>query len=291
MPEYYYPDIAFLVNFFLDYILLYITGRIRRRKVRKGRLCFSAAAGSLVTVLATALGIKGAFFVAGLLFCGTAMCAAAFGRQGMGRNLLALFFCTFVMGGMLYAAGAFLAGNRVPLAASFAGGRPGKGMETVGETGRRFLPAAFLLSIFTASAGILLFLIRMRREHTGRPTYPVRFCIGETPFQCRGLLDTGNGLYDPFRGKPVLLLAAPEFRLPLAEFCKKQPEKVRYIPYRAVGTKEGILCGAELATVTIETGQEQIRLEDVPAVYAELFGGARAYQVILHPDFFKECIP
>ncbi len=281
MPEY-YPDIAFLVNFFADYILLYLTGHIRRRKAKCTRLCLAAAAGSLIAVAVSAFLGGGGFAVAGFLLGGTAMCAVAFGKRGIKGNLLALFFCTFVMGGMLYAVGTFLAENHILVREENAGQYVGD----LGGTKRWLVPTAFLLSIFTVLAAVLLSVIKLRRENAARPIYPVEFFIGETAYQCRGLLDTGNGLYEPFRKKPVLVLAAQEFKLPLEEYCKKQPQKTRYIPYRAVGTKEGILCGAELAALTIEVEGQEIHLREIPAVYAELSAQERGYEVILHPDFF-----
>lgn len=201
---------------------------------------------------------------------GVGMCVTAFGEKGIKKNTLTLFLCTFVMGGMLYGAGAALAGN-------------------TGISGRGIVPAAFVLSILTVlAAGILLMVRRGYEEGSRTLVYFVRFCIGENHYRCRGLLDTGNGLYEPFGRKPVLLLVAPEFKAPLKELCSRQPEKVRYIPYRAVGTAEGILEGAELKAVTIETEREEIRMEGVPAAYAEFSGQEGAYQVILHPDFFPE---
>lgn len=270
MPEYYYPDIAFLVNFFLDYILLGITARVRGLKIKQIRQCAAAASGSLLGVFLTLAGSGGVCLLTGMLCGVAAMCVAAFGKKGAGKNILTLFGCTFVMGGMLYGAGALMAGN-------------------VGRVGRVVIPASLLLGLLTAvsAAGILL-LQGLRRERAGRPVYPVQFCIDGVSYRCSGFLDTGNGLYDPFQRKPVLLLVAPEFKLPLKAFCEKRPEKVRYIPYRAVGTAAGMLCGAELETVTIEAGQETIRLSAVPAAYAPLSGQGCAYQVILHPDFFRD---
>ncbi|MDE7327311.1 MAG: sigma-E processing peptidase SpoIIGA, partial [Lachnospiraceae bacterium] len=105
MPEYYYPDIAFLANFFLDYILLFLTGRIRRLRMGWGRICFSAAVGSLTAVLITLYGAGGGFRAAGTLLGSALMCVAAFGIRGIKGNIAALFFCTFIMGGMLYGVG------------------------------------------------------------------------------------------------------------------------------------------------------------------------------------------
>lgn len=276
MPECYYPDIAFLVNFFLDYILLYAVCRLRKLQAKKGRLCLSAAAGSLLAVLVAVSGAGST--VPGFLSGGILMCAVAFGRQGMKGNLLALFFCTFVMGGMLYTLSALLAGNH-----AFAGKMP----DMSGSTAW-IVPKAAGLSVLTAAAAaLLLSAIRMHRKKEGKPVYFVRFCIGGIPYRLSGLLDTGNGLYDPFRKKPVLLLTSPELKPPLEELCKKQPEKVRYIPYCAVGTREGMLCGAELEELVIETEPAETRLFAIPAVYAELSGHSQPYQAILHPDFFK----
>ncbi len=268
MPEY-YPDIAFLANLFLDYILLGIAARGRGLKIKQVRQWAAAASGSVLSVILTVAGSTGMGLSAGKLCGAAAMCLIAFGRRGAGKNILALFGCTFVMGGMLYAAAAVTGGN-------------------AGGAGHVIIPASFVLAALTMiSAGGIILFRKLHRKNIGKPVYPVRFCIGDVSYRCSGFLDTGNGLYDPFRKKPVLLLVAPEFKLPLQELCKKQPEKTRYIPYRAVGTQEGMLCGAELETVTIEAGQEEIQLFAVPAAYASVSGQGCAYQVILHPDFFE----
>lgn len=270
VPEYYYPDVAFFVNFFLDYMLLGMVRRCRRLPQRKGKQCAAAALGSILAVFLTAAGAGRAGALAGMLFGGAVMCRIAFGKRGMRKNVPMLFGCTFAMGGMLYGAGAVLAGNTVP-------------------SGQGIVPAAFVLSILTVlAAGIILSARRGYEAGKRTLVYFVRFCIGEKAYRCLGLLDTGNGLYEPFGRKPVLLLVSPEFKEPLMELCAAQPEKVRYIPYRAVGEANGILEGAELKTVTIETEQEEIQLEGVPAAYAEFSGQGGAYQVILHPDFFPE---
>ncbi len=273
MPGYYYPDIAFLVNFILDYILLFLTGRIRRRKAGWKRLCFSAAAGSLITVFLTISGAGRILRMAGILFAGVVMCRISFGRRGIKGDIAALFFCTFIMGGMLYVAVSFVAGT--PAA------------DGAGSILEGIVPEAVLLAFLTvAAAGIIFFCIVVRKKEVDTPVYPIRFLIGDIPYCCRGFLDTGNGLYEPFGKKPVLLLVSPDYKKPLEEFIAKFPEKTRYVPYRAIGRSDGMLVGAELKELVISKGQEEIQLYSIPAAYTEISGGMGAYQAILHPDFF-----
>ena len=98
MPEY-YPDIAFLANLFLDYILLGIAARGRGLKIKQVRQWAAAASGSVLSVILTVAGSTGMGLSAGMLCGAAAMCLIAFGRRGAGKNILALFGCTFVMGG------------------------------------------------------------------------------------------------------------------------------------------------------------------------------------------------
>ncbi|MDE7325583.1 MAG: sigma-E processing peptidase SpoIIGA, partial [Lachnospiraceae bacterium] len=159
----------------------------------------------------------------------------------------------------------------------------------IGAGGQGIVPAAVLLALLTVLiAGVILFAARARREAVNTPVYQVRFLIGDgdAPYCCRGFLDTGNGLYEPFGKKPVLLLVSPKYKAVLEEFLAKSPEKTRYIPYRAIGHSDGMLLGAELKELVILRGQEEIHLTGIPAAYTEISGRGDAYQVILHPDFF-----
>lgn len=265
VPEYYYPDIAFLVNFFFDYLLLFLVRYVGRLNAKRARMVLSTAMGSLFTVLVTAIKVRGIFLPIHFVLGGAILCAIAFGKKNIIRNILTLFICAFVMGGMLYVLSSFVTGM---------------------SADKKIIPTALILSILTIIVVLALCLLSaIRRKSAKTPIYSVRFCIGENTFCCKGLLDTGNGLYEPFGKKPVLLLISPEFKMPLEKFCHESPEKTRFIPYRAVGTQEGMLLGAELNQLVIETEQDEICLKNIPAAYSDS-GGGNFYQVILHPDFF-----
>ena len=265
VPEFYYPDIAFLVNFFFDYLLLFLVRYLGRLNAKRQRMILSAAIGSLFAVFATIVGVRGIFLPIHFVLGGAILCAIAFGKKKIKRNMLTLFVCAFVMGGMLYVLSSFITGI---------------------SAGKELIPTAVVLGILTVIAAFALCLLsKIRRESAKTPIYSVRFCIGEDSFCCKGLLDTGIGLYEPFGKKPVLLLVSAKFKMPLEKFCDERPEKTRFIPYRAVGTPEGMLLGVELNELVIETDQEEICLEKIPAAYSDS-GGGNLYQVILHPDFF-----
>ncbi len=80
VPEYYYPDIAFLVNFFFDYLLLFLVRYLGRLNAKWQRMAISAAIGSLFAVSATIVGVRGIFLPIHFVLGGAILCTIAFGN-------------------------------------------------------------------------------------------------------------------------------------------------------------------------------------------------------------------
>jgi len=103
------------------------------------------------------------------------------------------------------------------------------------------------------------------------------------------LLDTGNKLYDPIFGRPVILV---DERLlgEVVEDCRRfHPEKMQYIPYRSVGQRNGILEGVTLDSVSIKWKEKSYTFPNVIAVQTKenLYHG-REYRIIFHYGLLKE---
>ena len=131
-----------------------------------------------------------------------------------------------------------------------------------------------------------------------------------------GLLDTGNGLYDPIYGKPVIIAEYSVISNLLSEhqakllqiwldnlegnnssFSRKGlPEElvqdnneerlnIMMIPYHSVGKKNGILPAFTMDKVILWDEDEQICNEKVlTAVCADRLSKQNEYQMILHRD-------
>ena len=107
MEEEIYADVLFIINFSMDFLSLYIVGRLMHFRMKAGRVILGASLGALYGVLELLLGgpslLKTALTLAVLL----GMCAAAFGRHSP-RTYFASTALTFgvsmLIGGMMTSA-------------------------------------------------------------------------------------------------------------------------------------------------------------------------------------------
>lgn len=122
-----------------------------------------------------------------------------------------------------------------------------------------------------------------------------------------GLLDTGNMLFDPLSGEPVVIaefslvrkLFTPKQQLMLATYMKmnrvmqegpqlteeseETPMMIRMIPFHSVGEEEGLLVAVRLDSIVIGEQSGLKRRENVLiGLYPGKLSAKETYQVILH---------
>ena len=78
----------------------------------------------------------------------------------------------------------------------------------------------------------------VRRPMIGKTRYQVRLFLNEKSKEFTAMADSGNRLVEPVTGKPVSIIAAADAK----EFLGEKAG-VLMIPYRAVGTENGMLPG------------------------------------------------
>ena len=108
-----------------------------------------------------------------------------------------------------------------------------------------------------------------------------RVILKNNGFQCEinAFLDTGNGLVEPISQKPVSLVEES-----IVDGLDAKKRGVRIIPYRAVGTKNGIIYGYEIDSITIVTEETKIMIQKpMIAVGNMIFHEKQEYQMLLHP--------
>ena len=131
------------------------------------------------------------------------------------------------------------------------------------------------------SAVILLILegfLRSRRKKASLSKEAMLYC-GVRRIQVHAWYDTGNGLYDPFNGKPVSILEQSCMEQLLAG--REQERIPRKIPYRTID-REGVLDVYILDAMEIGGPEEQIRIERPEvACMPEKIGSC---QLLLHRD-------
>lgn len=157
------------------------------------------------------------------------------------------------------------------------------------------LTTLFLLICF------VLYLGRRNKEKQACNFLLCTFNLDGKEITLRGLVDTGNQLYAPFSGRPVMVaeyaavakLFSPDLRLAVEAWQDKRTgdflrltgnsqEKFIVIPFSSLGHSNGLLLGFRPDKVSLSNGLVLNR--PVVGIYRQRFTAAGDYQALLHPE-------
>lgn len=210
----FYLDLFFLWVFFLDLLSLYLASCLGRIPVRVPGFLAAAAAGSVCNCILAVFPVLPA---AAELFLAAA---------GIGSLMSWLAFSPGTPGELLKADGLLLG------AACILGGSLFSLKEIFWLTDWESLAAASGAAVLAG----LFFKRALREKERGRERFLVRLFYRGGQREFKALADSGNRLREPVSGKPVSVVYAGD----LKGFCDSV-DGVVYIPYRAVGTRAGLL--------------------------------------------------
>ena len=249
-----YVDELCLLNFLVNFLLLYATARLSGERARPGRLCLAAGLGAAYG--AAALLPDWSWLSAGAVKLAAAlgMCLLAFGGQRRLLRAAVLFLAlSFSFGGAVYGLSLWENGSAQAFLHTSAGLR-------------------VLLSAGALCLGVFLLLFSRLARHGGlqRDLLPVQLRLKGRDVTVTALLDTGNSLTDPLSGAPVLVadyeallpLLPPELRRSLRREDLTKPAvlmeqwtatglRPRLIPYRTVGQPGGVLLALRPDTAAV----------------------------------------
>lgn len=268
-----YIDVYFLMNGVFDFCILLLVGRIQRRRQRLLRLLAGAAAGGL----GAAIVLVFSFLPPSLLIIWqygllpVLILVISFGfsdKKSFFHQLLTFYAITLFLGGIFV----------------FFRQEGGKAWQ--------------LLSIMAVLEAFLWLVLPgfLKRNKELKNEYEVALLLGEGWVHGRALLDTGNRLYDPISKKPVVLAEFEAVREKIPGKLKylleqripmtgEGMEKIRWIPYHAVGTACGMIPGIEAKELKLWTESGSITKEDIMlGLVFEPLAVQGEYQFILHED-------
>lgn len=268
--EEHYLDLYFATNFLMDYILLRLVRGYRHLRSPSRRCIPAALFGAFLAGVFVCFPILNFLKLPGVVIVSAIMCRIAYGnlKAGKWKAYGSFLGMAFLLGGILYAlSSAYDRGNEEEL-----------------------YRGALFLTVVTAAFAGAVYVYRFRKKEQAKClVYPVELILNGEKFCCNGLMDTGNCLYEPFHGAPVILLQDEECIRTLKLQLEKRPESLRLVPYSSVGKKEGLLEGALLEQVTIRTEEREEEFhESIVAAACEFTAAKKAYQVILHPDMLSD---
>ncbi len=224
-----YLDLAVLLNFVIDLMLLLGTNRLAGFPAAPGR---SAGAAALGAVYGGACLLPGFFFLGNLLWrvvCMGLMGLIAFGWNRSAVMRTGLFvLLSMALGGLALAVGS----------------------------------GSFWAGILCAVGLWLLCAVGFGGKAGQREYMPLRICREDREVNLIALRDTGNTLCDPITGEQVLIigpaaaakltgLTQQQLASPLETMASKPIPGLRIIPYRAVGRSGGMLLALRFRDVQV----------------------------------------
>lgn len=305
-----YIDVIFLINFAMDILLLLIVKKILKCKSTKLRMILGGVIGAIgACILAVIPDLNGIlqFIFSYCIIC-TGMVYVSFIQKGWKarlKSIAVLYIATFFLGGVLNSL--YYYSKLGVFFRDLVNGR------LFGNLNKTY----FVIAIIFGTIAIIVFIHTYYSFRKGNSRlYEAELFYREKKVRVVGLLDTGNGLYDPIYGKPVIIAEYSVISNLLSEhqakllqiwldnlegnnssFSRKGlPEElvhdnneerlnIMMIPYHSVGKKNGILPAFTMDKVILWDEDEQICNEKVlTAVCADRLSKQNEYQMILHRD-------
>ncbi len=299
--RYVYADILFLVNFFFDFSLLYLAGRLGRAAIAGRRLLLAAALGAAYGVASVFPSMAFLMSLPAKVLASALMTAIAYPKAGRTprsfATLLALFYVVALVVGGAALGWAFLTSSGGGAGAVVASGSLGPGL---------VLPGALF------GAVLVHWALLSGRERTGLESLCVvcRVVIGERETQFRALVDTGNRLRDPLSDSPVVIveypavtrILPPEFG-PVWETAEEEPDlgklatalggtgwsaRLRLVPFSSLGRANGLLVGFRPDEVLVGRRGRTVRRTDVVVcVSPRPLSSEGTYRALLPPEVLE----
>ncbi len=261
-----YLDHYFFMNFLMDMLLLYVTGKVSGVRIRFAGLCTGAVIGGVYSCIILVLRMPDWIVLTAMTpLASVLMVKIAY--SGADKK-------QFWKLPVIFYGAACLCSGVMNMALRYSNNR----LLVLGLSVLLLLGMAYGFSR----------LLRQRKSLSKRYRVVVRYL--EREIAVTALLDTGNSLTEPITQRPVHILDMRVWE----QLTKEQPEPegAWVIPYHSVGKKQGILFGKTIDNLVIkgETGETTIE-KPILAIYPGELSGRKEYQMLLHPAAMdnKEC--
>lgn len=273
-----YVDVLLCVNFFVDCMLLYISGRLAGGRLTRTRLCLAAAVGAVDSLFLLLPDAGRLLSMANTFAAAAAMSCTAFGikdRARLMRGFLWLMLTTLCYGGIMTALWLFASPSSLVVS---------NGIAYIDIS-----PTMLIGGTVICYGALTLWARIARKKNEIESICEIRISKNGREVCAAGIVDTGNLLTEPFSGYPVVICELA-FVEPImeADFVSavregRAPTGARVIPYSSVGG-DGVIFAFRPDSVEIET-QETSASSD--RVYVGVLGRGRvsaSARAIVNPD-------
>lgn len=300
-----YLDIIWLLNFLADSLLLWITAIFLKRQVKIWKILAGGLMGSSLILLSVTPFATQAAHPLMKMSVSISMVLIVFGFKRFKSFitcLLAFYFSTFLMGGIILGTHFFLTYDlKLRTAVS---------LETIRGFGDPiswlFVAAAFPIA-WHFSKGRIEDLTISSIEYD--VLLDVTIQINGLELQLKGLVDSGNQLYDPISKTPVMIVSISAFRDQLpeeivmlsdednnpVELADRIPEiwseKLRLVPAKTLGTNNRLLCAFKPETIQFQVKDERKAVQKALVAFTnEDLSSDGRFQCIVHPALVEQAV-
>ena len=254
----YYADVIFAWNFVIDYFLLFLIHPDTKKQY--WRLIAAAAIGSVAALgmLFQPVRVPVIYFIL-RFFLAALMVLIAMPSRGLGERV-----CNTAL---LYGAGGSLYGIAELVSARMM---------------HRSENTLLLMSVSlgVVICGKMLYRFRKRQQQRQEYRFTARISNGKKRLDCKAFLDSGNHLFEPISGKPVILV-----RSSIAKQLNLDEEKLRAVPYSSLGRTNGMLEAYPIEALSVYNGIYTVQFRHgYVAVAEDTMFSQEDCDVILHAE-------
>jgi stage II sporulation protein GA (sporulation sigma-E factor processing peptidase) len=293
-----YLDVIWFLNFLFDSLLLSLTSIMLKRRVSWWRICLGGLLGSLIILLSfSPLGnIGGNPFIKLCFSFGMVLITFGFKRlRFFLKALLFLYLSTFLTGGTLIGVHYFIKFDNQLTSDVFLASIKGFG----DPISWLFVMIGFPVAWYFSSKSVeKLEMTKIQFDQLVN----VHFTIKNLSFSIKGLVDSGNQLYDPISKAPVMIVSIhhlkDEFPIEIIHMANEPEDyifgnkeipiewetKVKIIPCKVVGQDHQIIIAFKLDDLRLETEQGTIQITKALISFTmQQLSGDDSFQCIVHP--------
>jgi stage II sporulation protein GA (sporulation sigma-E factor processing peptidase) len=293
-----YLDVIWALNLLFDSLLLYLSAIFLKRQIRIWRIIAGGFIGSLIILLSfTPLHTYSNHPISKLLFS-VAMVLVVFGYKRLSffiKALMTLYVTTFLIGGALIGAHYFVQFDsemsmKVMVASVTGFGDPISWL---------FVLLGFPVAWHFSKRNIeSMEMTKIQYDQIVNVTLK----INTESFTFKGLVDSGNQLYDPLSKLPVMFVSIKNMVEGMAEPIIKmaaEPEslilgnqefpvdwqnKLRIVPCRVVGQEHQLIVAVKPDSIIIDTkGESYLCEKGLVSFTMQQLSADDAFQCIVHP--------
>lgn len=197
-----YIELIFIVNFLLDYMILYGTKRLLKRKNKNIRLLLGSILGSSTTIFLF-INITNIKLIIIKIFISILMNLTSFGKKEVLKNTFYFYLISITLAGSIYLLDL-----------------------------TKIKDFYFIILIVITPIIIKTFITEWNNyKLIEKNKYDVKIYYKDKEYNLTGFIDSGNRLSSPINNKPIILVN-----------LEIKPNKIIYVPYNTIDSSGIITC-------------------------------------------------